>query len=109
MDNPARVSKRVAFRNVVKYGTQKPPEFVSFITDLSDTGVCIKTNKVFTPGTRLYMVIELGGSVFNAEGTVVWAKKAPPGLVRHVKTGMGIRFTHADEGLLRLYHEKKEV
>jgi len=27
--------------------------------DLSDTGVCIRTNKVFKPGTRLHMEFEL--------------------------------------------------
>ncbi|MBI5560812.1 MAG: PilZ domain-containing protein [Deltaproteobacteria bacterium] len=106
--NRKRTTNRIVFRYTVRYGPRKPPEFVSFVTNLSDTGLCIKTNNVFSPGTHIYMVIELPGNLsFNAEGTVMWAKKAPPGLVRHVKNGMGIKFTQVDDGLLTIYRTKK--
>jgi len=64
-------SKRVAFRNTVYYGPKNPPEHVSFITDLSETGLCIQTSRVFQPGTRLYMIIEVASRRFEAEGVVV--------------------------------------
>lgn len=102
-----RTTNRIAFRYTVRYGPKIPPEFTSFITNLSDTGLCIKTNKVYSPGTKLYLIIEAAGSAFNAEGIVVWAKSTSPSLVRHVKNGMGIKFTQVDEGLLRLYRAKK--
>src|SRR3990170_4092410 len=102
-----RISKRVIFRSVVKYGPTTPPEHTSFVVDLSDTGVCIRTNKVFKPGTKLHLNFELNEkTVYRAAGIVQWAKVAPGGLSRIVKTGMGIRFTHMEKGLLTLYHEK---
>ncbi len=104
-----RFSKRVAFRNVVRFGPKNPPEFTSFLLDLSDTGVCIKTNNIFRPGTKLYLSIEVDGRAYGAEGVVMWAKKAPPGLVRHVKNGMGVKFTKVDEELIELYKKKKGV
>jgi len=101
-----RDSRRVAFRNVVRFGPKTPAEFTSFAVDLSETGVCIKTVKVFRPGTKLYITIEFDGKPFHCEGVVMWAKKAPPSLVRHVKNGMGIRFTEVDYDLIKIYLDK---
>ena len=101
-------SKRVAFRNTVYYGPKNPPEHVSFITDLSETGLCIQTNRVFQPGTKLYMIIEVASRRFEAEGVVVWAKKVPPNLIQLVKNGMGIRFTRVDGDLMDVYNKKSE-
>jgi len=107
MDDKAKPSKRIPFRYTIKYGPVNPPEFTSFVTNLSETGLCIKTNKIFKPGTTLYMIIELPGGVFNTEGVVIWAKASPPALVRHVRTGMGIKFTKTDPELLKAYYAKK--
>ena len=107
MDNTAKPSKRIPFRHTVRYGPVNPPEFTSFVTNLSETGLCIKTNKIFKPGTKLYMIIELPGGVFNTEGVVIWAKASHPALVRHVRTGMGIKFTKTDPELLKAYYAKK--
>ncbi len=101
-----RDSRRVAFRNVVRFGPQHPPEYTSFAIDLSETGVCIKTIKVFRPGTTLFVTIEFDGKAFHCEGIVMWAKKAPPSLVRHVKNGMGIRFTKVDYDIIKIYLDK---
>ena len=102
-----RISKRVGFRSIVKYGPTHPPEHTSFVVDLSDTGVCIRTNKVFKPGTKLHLNFELDEkTAYRAAGIVQWAKVAPGGLARIVKTGMGIRFTQMERGLLSLYREK---
>ena len=101
-----RISKRVAFRNTVYYGPTDPPEHISFITDLSETGLCIQTNRVFTPGTKIYLVIETSGRRFRAEGVVIWAKKVPPNFIQLVKNGMGIKFTRVDKELLDAYRKK---
>ncbi|GMR04510.1 MAG: PilZ domain-containing protein [Thermodesulfobacteriota bacterium] len=101
-----RISKRLAFRHNIRYGPTNPPEHVSFITDLSDTGVYIKTNKVFRPGTKLYLVIETGHKSYKAEGVVVWAKKAPTHLIQHTKSGMGIKFTSVDQALVDEYRDR---
>ncbi len=101
-----RKSKRVPLRVIVRYGLSCPPEHTAFLTDLSDGGVNIKTNRVFTPGTRLVMEIEVDDTVFNAEGVVVWAKKVPPALSRIMRNGMGIRFTRLDRDVLTIYASK---
>ncbi len=101
-----RASKRIPFRNNVRYGHTNPPQSISFITNLSDTGLYIKTNKIFVPGTKLFLLIETGEGRFEAEGIVIWAKKAPPHLVRHIKSGMGIQFTRVASELIELYRTK---
>jgi Tfp pilus assembly protein PilZ len=101
-----RRSKRVPFRNTIHFGPHRPPEHTSFIIDLSDSGVGLKTNRVFKPGTKIYMSIETPDKGFEAEGVVVWAKRVTPRMVQLVKTGMGVKFTHVDHELLHIYEEK---
>jgi Tfp pilus assembly protein PilZ len=101
-----RKNKRIAFRATIKYGLEKPPTYTSFVTDLSETGICIQANKVFKPDTKLYLTVFINESSFDVEGVVRWAKKAPPGLVIISKSGMGIEFTSAVKGLLDIYKEK---
>ena len=104
-----RASKRVPFRHTVEYGQHIPPDKISIVTDLSDGGVCIQTNTVYKPGTRVYIAIRIGKEVYAAEGIVAWAKKAPRALAYHVKSGMGISFTRVEEALLEAYDKKLEV
>ncbi len=99
-------SKRVPFRVLVKYGNEKPPVHSSFVTDFSESGIKIQTNKVFKPGTVIYMTIKDGETVHECEGVVTWAKRVPPGMERVVKCGMGIRFSSIPQGLLDSYSRK---
>ncbi len=101
-----RRSKRVPLRVIVRYGTSHPPEYTAFLTDFSGGGVNIKTNRVFKPGTKLIMEIEIDGRVFNAAGVVVWARQVPQTLSRIVKNGMGIRFTRLDKDMLAIYNSR---
>jgi hypothetical protein len=101
-----RKNKRVAFRATIKYGLEKPPTYTSFVTDLSGTGICIQANRIFKPDTKLYLTVFINDSSFDAEGVVRWAKKAPPGMLRISKSGMGIEFTSAVKGLLDICKEK---
>ena len=94
------------FRFIVRYGKSRPLEFRSFIADLSDTGVYLKTNRVFDPGTHVYMTIEVYEDSFDCEGTVRWAKRVPPGLERLTRCGMGIEFSMIPQGLLDIYKVK---
>ncbi|MBE9531628.1 MAG: PilZ domain-containing protein [Proteobacteria bacterium] len=99
-------NKRVPFRVLVKYGLARPLQFNSFITDISDSGVYLKANKVFKPGAKLLMTIEVNGDSFDCEGTVSWSKKVLPGMERSLKSGMGIRFSLIPKELLSIYTEK---
>ncbi len=102
-----RANKRVTFRNVVRYGLENPPVKISYVTDLSDTGLFIKTCKIYRPDTKLYLTIEVNGKPHKGEGVVTWAKKVPKNLMRIIKGGMGIRFTRIDKTLKDLCRDKK--
>jgi hypothetical protein len=106
MGKKMRRGKRVILRNTVHFGLQGFPKHTSFATDLSDKGVGVKTNLAFEPGTRLHLVIEDAGKRYGAKGIVVWSKRITPRLVQLVKTSMGIKFMHVDDGLIRFYEEK---
>lgn len=99
-------NKRVPFRVLVKYGPENPPQFNSFITDFSDTGVYLKSNRVFSPGTKLFMTVEVNGTKYDCVGVVSWSKRVPRGMERSTKNGMGIKFTSLPQELSDLYVEK---
>jgi Tfp pilus assembly protein PilZ len=104
-----RANKRVPFRNIVRYGLENPPVKISYVTDLSETGLFIKTCKVYRPDTKLYLTVEVNGKLHNGEGVVTWAKKVPQNLMKIIKGGMGIRFTRIDETLKNLCRDKKGI
>ena len=97
-----RKDRRIPYRGSVLYGPNEPPEFRCTLTDLSASGVQMETNRLFPPGTRLFLLLETSAGDLSAEGVVVWTNRAPPHLMRHTKGGMGVRFTRVDrpvEGL----------
>jgi Tfp pilus assembly protein PilZ len=101
-----RRSKRFAFPYILYFGKTTPPVHKSVVQDLSDTGAGIKTNKLFNPGTRLYLAVDTLDKSYMAEGVVVWINKNPPVLLRLIKNGMGIKFTRVDRELVDIYEEK---
>lgn len=101
-----RISPRVSIRSTVFYGTSKETPHTAFMVDMSDTGICIKTNNVFRPGTKVFMKIATKDRDYMAEGVVAWAKRVPPRLATLVKNGMGVRFTTIDRDLIKLYRDR---
>lgn len=105
-----RKSKRVSFRNTVRFGPVKPPEYPSAGTDLSYTGLGVETHWAFEPGTTLFLSIDDTKDGTNkryvAEGTVVWANRLSRGVVQPESTGVGIKFTLFNKELADLYEEK---
>lgn len=99
-----RIRKRVR----VLYGPESPSK-VGFTSDLSESGLCIKSFLVFNPGEILLVEIEApSGETIRLEGRVHWARKVPPDLLRKVKyAGMGIKiinFTSGREVYLNFFH-----
>ncbi len=101
-----RRSKRFAFPYILYFGKTTPPVHKSVVQDLSDSGAGIKTNKLFNPGTKLYLAVDTLDKSYRAEGVVVWINKNPPVLLRLIKNGMGIKFTRVDRELMDIYEEK---
>lgn len=102
-----RISPRVPFRNVVRFGHEKPVSIFSYIVDLSDTGMFLKTVKVYKPGSRLFLEIDTEEETIEVEGVVAWAKRVPPNLLNVAKGGMGIKFIKIESKLIEYYNNKK--
>ena len=100
-----RVSKRVAFPTTVHFA---PPsknlhEHASFIMDLSDTGVGIRTRSVLKPGAEVLFFVDYHYDSYEAKGEVVWVKNARRPLSWFVKNKAGIKYRLADYRLVDLY------
>jgi len=92
MDKEKRSKSRNSKRLFVRFGPEKPDN-IGFSNDFSTSGIFIKTNTIFQPATTLRLEVELPDSrILHLEGIVMWAKKVPASLVRHIKkTGMGVK------------------
>ncbi|MCK4739318.1 MAG: PilZ domain-containing protein [Deltaproteobacteria bacterium] len=88
---------------MIKFGKTKHYQHGAFITDISESGICIRTEIVFKKGTTIYMRFDLRGKRYDAEGEVIWSKSVPPGISTMKKSGMGVNFTKADKELQALY------
>lgn len=75
----------------VRFGPERPAD-LGFTIDVSETGLFIKTNTVYPPDTRLVLELSLPDRrVLSLRGRVMWAKRVPPQLARHLrKAGMGV-------------------
>jgi Tfp pilus assembly protein PilZ len=106
----SRIRRRISFITTVRFGPGNPPGHTSYITDFSDQGTHVKTNRVYRPGTKLNLIIVTPDKNYAIEGIVIWAKAVPLMVTPFVKHGMGIKFKHANRDLSNLYQEKlKEV
>ncbi|MDY0212961.1 MAG: PilZ domain-containing protein [Desulfuromonadaceae bacterium] len=76
----------------VSFGPQMPSK-VGFTSDISESGLCVKTFVVYNPGSQLLLEVQLPcGFVVKIEGRVHWARKVPPNLLYKVRyAGMGIK------------------
>lgn len=98
-----RIEKRHRKRLPVKFGTGDLSR-VGFTEDISEEGFFLKASIVFPPKTVLR--VELAASeneTILVDGTVMWAKKVPPAMIRKIKGGMGVKILrfHSGEDLFR--------
>ena len=85
-------------RLFIRFGLGAPDK-VGFTEDVSSSGLFVKSHFVFAPGTLLKIELTLpDGPIVSMAAQVMWAKKVPPALIRHMKkSGMGLRLPHPDE------------
>ena len=97
-----RTKNRIARRLFIRFGLDDVLN-IGFTGDLSITGIFIKTNTIFAPGSILTLEMELPDSkIVHLKGTVMWARRVPPSLVRHIKKGgMGVRVLQPSEEYLK--------
>lgn len=100
-----RASPRVFVDLEVDYRAEENYLF-AYITDLSATGIFIRTTSPEPRGTHLNLrfVPEAGAPPFELEGEVIWVNAFRPGAPDNLHPGMGVRFLGLDDGTKsRLY------
>jgi Tfp pilus assembly protein PilZ len=100
-------SRRAKKRLMVKYGLEKADR-TAFTKNISDTGLRIQTNHVFTPGTTINVEIHLPDKVFSMWAKVAWAKKVPAQLAHLMDCGMGLAFIEPTEEWLQYYERWRQ-
>jgi uncharacterized protein (TIGR02266 family) len=96
--------QRVLVDLEVDYGDQDNYLF-AYITDISATGIFVRTNTPEAPGTRLNLRFTPTGesAPLALEGEVIWVNPYRPGQPDNLHPGMGIRFVElADRDRRRL-------
>lgn len=101
-----RHKERWKFKRAVLFGPDKPPKHWAYITNISNDGIFIKTNMVFSSGTELHIIIkEKDGNDCVMTGEVMRASKIPPAFSSEGKSGMGIKLTAYKEEFFNKYED----
>ena len=74
----------------------------SISTNVSRTGIFVRTQQVLPSGTRLRLEVGHSGRSFVVEGVVMRALRTPSHLQSVMPSGMGVRFLSAEELLFEL-------
>ena len=72
----------------------------AYITDISVTGIFVRTTSPEAPGTQLNLRFSPDDSgPLELEGEVIWVNPYRPGTPDNLHPGMGIRFAELDDEL----------
>src|SRR5215470_7619910 len=95
-----RAAPRVLVDLEVDYASEENYLF-AYITDISETGIFVKTTAPEQPGTRLNLRFSVGDEreMIEIEGEVIWVNPFRPGSPDSINPGMGIRFVALEDEL----------
>ena len=95
-----RAAPRVLVDLEVDYALEDNYLF-AYITDISATGIFVRTTTPEQPGTHLNLRFSQGGKrgKLEIEGEVIWVNPFRPGAPDNLHPGMGIRFVELDDEL----------
>jgi type IV pilus assembly protein PilZ len=94
-----RAALRVLVNLEVDYASEDNYLF-AYITDISETGIFVRTTTPEPPGTHLNLRFSADGSgPLELEGEVIWVNPYRPGAPDNLHPGMGIRFAGLDDDL----------
>jgi uncharacterized protein (TIGR02266 family) len=98
-DAERRKAPRVLVDLEVDYASEENYLF-AYITDMSATGIFVRTTTPEAPGTHLNLRFssEYSGHL-EVEGEVIWVNPYRPGRPDNLHPGMGIRFVSIDNEL----------
>jgi uncharacterized protein (TIGR02266 family) len=93
-----RAAPRVLVDLEVDYASEENYLF-AYITDISETGIFVRTTSPEQAGTRLNMRFRPDGTSpqIEIEGEVIWVNPYRPGAPDNLHPGMGIRFVDLDD------------
>ncbi|CAN5911748.1 hypothetical protein BH11MYX3_BH11MYX3_23950 [soil metagenome] len=91
-DADRRRAPRVLLNLEVDYASEENYLF-AYITDISATGIFVRTTTPEQPGTQL----NLKFGTLEVEGQVIWVNPYRPGAPDNLHPGMGIRFESLDD------------
>ncbi len=91
-DAERRTAPRVLLNLEVDYASEENYLF-AYITDISATGIFVRTTTPEQPGTQL----NLKFGTLEVEGQVIWVNPYRPGAPDSLHPGMGIRFEALDD------------
>ena len=99
-DSDRRAAPRVLVDLEVDYALEDNYLF-AYITDISETGIFVRTTTPEQPGTHLNMRFRADGpnTQIEVEGEVIWVNPYRPGAPDNLHPGMGIRFVALDDEL----------
>src|SRR5687767_15386161 len=101
-DADRRRAPRVLVDLEVDYASEENYLF-AYITDISATGIFVRTTTPEPPGTHLNLRFSPDGRrgprAIEVEGEVIWVNPYRPGAPDNLHPGMGIRFVGLDEDL----------
>ncbi len=95
-----RAATRVLVDLVVDYASEDNYLF-AYITDISATGIFVRTTTPESRGTHLNMRFQPndGGSIIEVEGEVIWINPYRPGAPDNLHPGMGVQFVDLEDEL----------
>jgi uncharacterized protein (TIGR02266 family) len=98
-DAERRRAPRVLVDLEVDYASEENYLF-AYITDISATGIFVRTTTPEAPGTHLNLRFSSESAQhIEAEGEVIWVNPYRPGTPDNLHPGMGIRFLSLDSEL----------
>lgn len=104
-DAERRRAPRVLVDLEVDYASEDNYLF-AYITDISATGIFVRTTTPEAPGTHLNLrfgdlppALAVGARTLSVEGEVIWVNPYRPGAPDNLHPGMGIRFVSLDSEL----------
>lgn len=96
VDDDRRRAPRVLVDVEVDYASEENYLF-AYITDISATGIFVRTTMPEAQGTHLNLRFSVGSSrAIEVEGEVIWVNPYRPGAPDNLHPGMGIRFVSLD-------------
>ena len=103
-ESEQRVRNRAKRRLMVRFGTSAADK-MAFTRDVSETGLFVRTNTVFKPGTTIQVQIQFPDRTFSMWARVVWAKTVPPQVAHILDCGMGVCFVDPSSEWLTYFAE----